>query len=252
MSHGQDSPCPEVFQYQRQSNGEVYGTISLPYDGSTELSLGVNASMKGYYTDNKRVKLKIKMLTPGQDIINKRTSILNYDLYFPFQTSIPKITRIIYNRKEFCNGPPEELVPGSPGVTSLWAGHNYFFNAVNSVQPNLPTKQIEEQQSQQRNQSEPNPVLPTFTPSNQTPQCGVARSLVTPLIVGGETAADGHFPWLVAMFTATDTGYQYKCTANLVSNRHVVTVLQLRVVSIFLNCKWYGRKTLSWFLDVTI
>jgi len=55
MSHGQDSPCPEVFQYQRQSNGEVYGTISLPYDGSTELSLGVNASMKGYYTDNKRV-----------------------------------------------------------------------------------------------------------------------------------------------------------------------------------------------------
>lgn len=55
MSYGQDSPCPEVFQYQQQSNGEVYGTISLPYDGSTELSLGVNASMKGYYTDNKRV-----------------------------------------------------------------------------------------------------------------------------------------------------------------------------------------------------
>lgn len=52
---GQDSPCPEVFQYQRQSNGEVYGTITLPYDGSTELSLGVNASMKGYHTDNKRV-----------------------------------------------------------------------------------------------------------------------------------------------------------------------------------------------------
>lgn len=74
-----------------------------------------------------------------------------------------------------------------------------------------------------RNQLVPNPVLPTFTPSNKTPQCGVARSLVTPLIVGGETAADGHFPWLVAMFTATDTGYQYKCTANLVSNRHVVT-----------------------------
>lgn len=110
------------------------------------------------------------MLTPGQDIISKKTSTLNYDLYFPFQTSIPKITRITYNHKEFCNGPPEErkltkknhqiklfsvflvllVIPGSPGVTSLWAGHNYFFNTVNSVQPNLPTKQIEEQQSQQR------------------------------------------------------------------------------------------------------
>lgn len=74
-----------------------------------------------------------------------------------------------------------------------------------------------------RNQLAPNPVLPTFTTSNETPQCGVARNLVTPLIVGGETAADGHFPWLAAMFTATDTGYQYKCTANLVSNRHVIT-----------------------------
>lgn len=55
---GQDipsSPCPEVFSYDTQPSGNVYGRITLPYDGSSNTHIGVNASMKGYYVDDQRV-----------------------------------------------------------------------------------------------------------------------------------------------------------------------------------------------------
>lgn len=55
-------------------------------------------------------------------------------------------------------------------------------------------------------------------------QCGVS-SLAVPLVLGGTEVSEGQFPWLCALFaynTQTNS-YDYKCTANLISDRHVIT-----------------------------
>ncbi|KAL1501363.1 hypothetical protein ABEB36_006695 [Hypothenemus hampei] len=218
------SPCPDVFQYGFQPNGDVYGSIMIPYDGSSTLQLGINASLKGYFTDNKRVKLTIKMNTPERDIMLKKINELNYNLYFPFQNPLPKITKIQYNSNILCTGPPEELLPGAPGVTSLWSGHKYYFQSPNSIattnlKPSIPNdtpnKAYLPVDTNQRNQK---PI------SNQNPiQCGTSNNIFVPLILGGRDIDDGTYPWLTAMFTATGNGYRYKCTANLISRNHVIT-----------------------------
>ncbi|CAG9770052.1 unnamed protein product [Ceutorhynchus assimilis] len=53
------------------------------------------------------------MNTPGQDLMERRTNILSYDIHFPFQNAIPKITRIEYNQRTYCTGPPEERNTGA-------------------------------------------------------------------------------------------------------------------------------------------
>ncbi|KAH1000431.1 hypothetical protein HUJ04_000340 [Dendroctonus ponderosae] len=232
------SPCPDAFHYSTRPNGEVFGRITLPYDDTTALHLGVNASMKGYHTDNRRVKLTVKMVTPGADIIQHRTSILNYDLEFPFQNVVPKITQIQYNGRTYCTGPPEQLVAGTPGVTSLWAGHNYYFQPTgNSVAPATTGVEHPQPPTVEANLQavEPNQRIPELPVSkaaaNQNVECGVSRNVIVPLILGGTEVADGMFPWLAAMFAASGNGYQYKCTGNLVSRKHVITAA--RCVSFF-------------------
>ncbi|XP_030755091.1 serine protease gd-like [Sitophilus oryzae] len=245
------NPCPSVFQYQTGANGEVYGHIQIPYDGSTTLNLGVNVSMKGYYIDNQRVSLRIKLNTPGQDLIQQSVRTLSYNVYFPFQHTIPRITRIVYNNKQYCSGPSELLVPGEPGVTSLWAGHKYFFHVSNRVGP-IPIEPETSVESlpeiSQIPVVEPTTERPKYKPKPSVtilnnpflnneiqikggdkedetsgPQCGVSRTAIVPLILGGDDITDGMFPWLAAMFVAKGLGFEYKCTANLISNKHVIT-----------------------------
>lgn len=52
--------------------------------------------------------------------------------------------------------------------------------------------------------------------------CGLPVS-TNSLILHGTKVAKGAYPWLVAIFHTTDTGLSYKCTAILISKRHVVT-----------------------------
>ncbi|XP_050302885.1 serine protease gd-like [Anthonomus grandis grandis] len=227
-----NSPCPDVFQYQTDPNGYVYGRISIPYDGSSDLLLGVNASMKGYYSDNNKVKLIIKMVTQGQNLIQRTTSTVNYDVRFPIQNAIPKITKIRFNQQDFCSGPPEDLIPGSPGVTSLWSGHHYYFHTLNenspvpSFEPHIDNSNKNVYNAQDDRASSPKPEMTqiaTFPPTQKVQECGVSKIKHIPLIVGGKEVSDGMFPWLAAMFTSSGNGYEYKCVANLISDRHVIT-----------------------------
>lgn len=41
-----ENPCPQVFSYQTNGNGNIYGHTSIPYDGSNMLVFSVNASFK--------------------------------------------------------------------------------------------------------------------------------------------------------------------------------------------------------------
>lgn len=48
------------------------------------------------------------MVTPGADIIQHHTETLDYDVEFPFQNAVPRITQIQYNGRVYCTGPPEQ------------------------------------------------------------------------------------------------------------------------------------------------
>lgn len=67
------------------------------------------------------------------------------------------------------------------------------------------------------------PPSTTPIPSNANIECGVSKTVIVPLIIGGKEVEEGMFPWLVAMFIVNEYGYAYKCTTNLISNKHVIT-----------------------------
>jgi hypothetical protein len=66
----------------------------------------------------------------------------------------------------------------------------------------------------------PPPVSKSPSPPSQ--ECGISM-VPNPLVVNGNAAPAGAFPWLAAMFLVTSTGLEYKCSATLVSKRHIVT-----------------------------
>lgn len=53
-------------------------------------------------------------------------------------------------------------------------------------------------------------------------ECGISGS--QPLVIGGTEVKPGEFPWLVAIIlVTTKTNYEYVCTGNLITKKHVLT-----------------------------
>lgn len=66
--------------------------------------------------------------------------------------------------------------------------------------------------------SRPNPSL--MIVERTLEECGV---FAQELVVGGKQISKGQFPWLVALFQQVQNSYMYRCTGNLISNKHVLT-----------------------------
>ncbi|XP_060533352.1 transmembrane protease serine 9-like isoform X2 [Cylas formicarius] len=220
------NPCPDVFSYNRVSFGkEVFGRVQIPYDGASKLNLHLNASFAGSFERPNNVQ--IKLTTPPNPATSGSTKKLLYNVYFPYQDVIPRITLIRYNGKVFCAGPQEPL-SGTAGVTNTWTSHQYFFfndrgAAQNEAEPPIESEIDAANLDQDK-------LVPVGADSEldlksngKEGECGIASTAIVPLVLGGEELSDGVFPWLVAMFVVKGNGYEYKCTANLISDRHVVT-----------------------------
>lgn len=59
-------------------------------------------------------------------------------------------------------------------------------------------------------------------PESLSDICGVSVSS-TPLILEGVRAMRGSYPWHTAIFTRSETGIDFTCGGNLVTNKHVLT-----------------------------
>ncbi|KAJ8958023.1 hypothetical protein NQ318_002027 [Aromia moschata] len=245
-----ENPCPGIFSYFKKSeNGEIYGESNIPYDGARRLEFSVNASLAGYF---EKAELKIQLVTPLQQIV--KGPALKYNIFFPFRDVIPKITRLTYNGKVHCSGPPEPLIPGTAGVTNVWTNHIYSFSSVISREKDhldntissteetgisdedVPVKDPTADSSLtidiRKQNLNNNPFLNTNVNSGfieppktaKDEQCGTVNNLL-PLIFGGTETEEGQYPWLAALFAYNTNKniYEYKCTANLVSDKHVVT-----------------------------
>lgn len=44
-----ENPCPQVFSYQTNQNGDIFGHAVIPYDGSNRLIFSVNTSFKALF-----------------------------------------------------------------------------------------------------------------------------------------------------------------------------------------------------------
>ncbi|CAG9862270.1 unnamed protein product [Phyllotreta striolata] len=291
------NPCEHIFRYYKDKNGRIYGEATIPYDNATSMTFGVNASLAGRFN---KADLKLKLVTTVKQL-NDFAPFVVYNIFFPFQDTIPKITGITYNRRSYCSGPPEPLIAGTPGVTSVW--HQLYFeftrvfnrqdtnpertdDGLASKEPGVPdfvpwrepttssTTTTTESPFQFHNQHlvpprndtyytpEPpirqptpqtplqqTPVSPTpqtgpekvpididfiqslFTPSPPTTsakKCGMTMNQPTgnsivPLIYNGEFAEIGDFPWLVAFMEKRNSTFEYTCSGNLITEKHVIT-----------------------------
>lgn len=273
------NPCPNVFQYYKDRQGNIYGEVVLPYDNATFMEFSVNASFKGQF-DN--LKLRLELVTELAELNNFVKNVI-YNVYFPFMDLLPKMTRIVYNNREYCRGPGESVVPGTSGITNVWNSLTFRFvripgrfYEVPSTEPDqsdidIPVKDPKDRpklitpESSRPNQTPldltPNVLEPPskgtdtnddsfidtlFTQSGEATtttafiftspnivtndgfKCGVPgdqlpNNAVVPLILGASETNIGQFPWLVALFMKTGSKFDYKCSANLISETHVLT-----------------------------
>lgn len=324
------NPCPSIFSYFKDPRGRIYGEAVIPYDNATHMEFTVNASIVGRF---KKSELTLKMVT-GLHELNDYTPNVIYNIFFPFQDVIPKITGIAYNGRSYCSGPAEPVVPGTAGITNVWHKISYTFSRRHGgfyrpdpkpdqsdndlptknpgerpqrpqrpelqpqkpntqpqwpvVQPQKPstqpwwqrpvqvpsvTPQINERPAEvpasgsdndvptKNPETKPNtsefgpekfPLDPTFIsnvenlftpPTSATPppvpatftspsftanedfKCGISnpKNNIIPFILNSEDTDIGEYPWLVAFMARRETGYQYICSGNLISDNHVLT-----------------------------
>lgn len=53
-------------------------------------------------------------------------------------------------------------------------------------------------------------------------ECGQISD-AQPLVVNGQATSEGEFPWLVALMYRKGFNYEFRCTANLISDQHIIT-----------------------------
>ncbi|RZC34212.1 Trypsin domain containing protein [Asbolus verrucosus] len=117
---------------------------------------------------------------------------------------------------------------GTNGVTNLWSNLVYRINQYTyTLEPGLKQPQNYPQNFQ----------LTSTTTSPRPPAeevCGIANDIQT-LVLKGEKTVDNEYPWLVAMFHHQGVSYEFQCTANLITEKHVVTAA---------HCVWFYKAPL--------
>lgn len=73
-------------------------------------------------------------------------------------------------------------------------------------------------ESAEEEESTHSPLIDVRFPAD----CGQSGN-VQPLVVNGKATSEGEFPWLVALMYRKGFNYEFRCTANLISDRHIIT-----------------------------
>lgn len=146
----------------------------------------------------------IRRNTPDWKIQNGEG--IEYYIGFPYNHTFPKVTRITFQDKLWCVGPPES----GDNVTALKAEDVLDVKIVDVLTtkkpPSTPFVQI---------------VINNIIKNEE--HCG-ENSEYESLVVRGQPVKNGEFPWLVALFMLLpDGGYKFRCAGSLVSKKHVIT-----------------------------
>ncbi|XP_030755177.1 serine protease gd-like [Sitophilus oryzae] len=122
-----NSPCPEAFQYRTDSEGRLYGEISIEpahHDGSSiqiSVEMSVANSVQSYLG---KLVLTKSLKSAVSDMEHNRP--VQYWLYFPAWHVIPpKITKIEVNCNQICSGPSISMAAANIIVTSIILKHKF-------------------------------------------------------------------------------------------------------------------------------
>ncbi|XP_017776728.1 PREDICTED: serine protease gd-like [Nicrophorus vespilloides] len=216
------SPCPQLFQYYRRADDQIYGVLFIDNQRSSVYDLEINMTIPIQTKNN----IEIRRITDNTQI--QLGSSIEYQVHFPYQESVPRLTSIFFNGNLLCYGPRDE----APIVTSLSRRNILRVGPVDKLSARPPPSP---------NPSFNNPFINNFNnfnlntvpPPSEPPvletninipgsQCGETIGY-QPLIFSGKPTHSGEFPWLVAMFYLAEKAYAFRCSGSLVSERHVVT-----------------------------
>ncbi|XP_063218551.1 serine protease gd-like isoform X2 [Bacillus rossius redtenbacheri] len=222
------SPCPSVFDYEQEDNGDWSGRINvviLPsYQMPLKLSVEVTvaAYIRGDYAG--KVILKGNKDAIAQKIFRGESVPISYKVLFPIPFPLPLVKRISLNQEVLCTGPE-----ASGGVvTNIRLQHTLFPVAqLESGPPPPPPPPPEAVARRPAQGSSPqtghggggggqNHVSPD--------QCG--RPVVPNLLVmNGLEPKRGEWPWLSALFMMDSTSglFVFHCSGTLINHKHVVT-----------------------------
>ncbi|CAO1416134.1 unnamed protein product [Diamesa tonsa] len=229
------SSCSDIFQYVNEGR-EKQGLITFDNpepiaEIHLKIQLSVSAALTSKYVG--ALSLVKNREDARNDIMNNRP--LLYRVQFPVQNPLPKVTSILYNNRLICSGPPDR---GSY-VTTISLEHTFFtglqnqpnsfnnqptsFNnqpsSFNNQQPAFNNQQPARQPEYNYDQQ----PLPTEAPSNNI-GCGLsAFDTFTSLVIGGQAAQRGKWPWIVAFYKNINNRLSFICGGSLISKSHVVT-----------------------------
>ncbi|CAG9833117.1 unnamed protein product [Diabrotica balteata] len=254
-------PCPNYFGYYKDEQGKVYGSAELPYDKSPWLVFSVNASFLGKFDQpelrlEKVTKLhelndgtptvKYNIFFPFTDVIPKITDLTyNGKIYCrgspelleegsPGVTNVRNQTYFMFSQQEYGFYAPETQPDTSDDVipvqslnekpTVLQPLSTTIPPKVRPLTPKIP----------QFHMSRVTPTQDINTSNNPTTEISI--NLINDLFItpftcgvaaGNESGATetklGQYPWLVALFWQRRFSFNYKCSATLISDKHVLT-----------------------------
>ncbi|XP_044764054.1 serine protease gd-like isoform X2 [Coccinella septempunctata] len=234
------NPCPNVFNYYYDIDGSIFGEIIVPNDGSTVFRMEVNVSYVGIFDEQSRPKVKLDLTTAKEYLLDARQ--LTYKMTFDKQDKIPRVTQIRFNDRVYCRGPSGPLT--SEGISDLWVfketrlqTFTYYpddpkpMRPIPRMKPTMPpfipprtTTAYPWISAYDKTESYGRPERIVENPGNDQ-DCGVPLSSKTiNLITDGSNTTQNEFPWLVALYHWKGLNYEFRCTANLVDNMHVITV----------------------------
>lgn len=120
------------------------------------------------------------------------------------------------------------VLPGR-AVTNMWAKAMLYTNSVvptpehetpviATTKPTTTTTTTTASPKSKEEEQTHSPLIDVRISS----ECGQS-SVVQPLVVNGQATNEGEFPWLTALMYRKGFNYEFRCTANLVSDRHIIT-----------------------------
>uniref|UniRef100_A0A182RZL9 GD_N domain-containing protein n=1 Tax=Anopheles funestus TaxID=62324 RepID=A0A182RZL9_ANOFN len=103
------SPCPAIFRYATDSvKQQIYGFVDTREQqvdkiGKLELHLSIAGELHSKYVGS------IEAIEDSAQILEQfgKGRGVTYRVNFPLQEPLPKITKVIFNERELCNGPAE-------------------------------------------------------------------------------------------------------------------------------------------------
>ncbi|KAJ0173201.1 hypothetical protein K1T71_011377 [Dendrolimus kikuchii] len=210
------SPCPGIFDYQRDGN-ITYGLVHL------EPSVPVpQLVVQAYFTIAGQVpSTNLGSFEPlGGSDLNRTINpgeVVTLRVHFPVIKPLPRLITLTVNNEPICYG-PEERPPPNHAVTVI----NLEYNAALPLKPPAPLPIANPDQSSASCLQSSDHIGETSESLEDV--CGtVPLKKAVPLILRGESYPRGDWPWLVAVFKQTRFNLLLQCVATLISKRHVVS-----------------------------